>query len=109
MKPLVITTSDYDVFRNDLLDIPGQECTGEIECAVRDILAAIGEDVEREGLPAPPPFPARQSRTGQSSLQPSVPHGTHRAKAPNRGWGNIYLSYTTRTSSDTGLRREKSG
>jgi GTP cyclohydrolase I len=45
-----IKPADFDVFRNDLLDIPEQECTGDIECAVRDILAAIGEDVEREGL-----------------------------------------------------------
>lgn len=50
MKPLQIEPADYDVFRNDLLDIPEQECTDDIECAVRDILAAIGEDVDREGL-----------------------------------------------------------
>ncbi len=50
MKPLQIEPADYDVFRNDLLDIPEQECTEGIECAVRDILAAIGEDVDREGL-----------------------------------------------------------
>jgi GTP cyclohydrolase I len=45
-----VDPADYDVFRNDLLDIPEQECTDDIECAVRDILASIGEDVEREGL-----------------------------------------------------------
>jgi GTP cyclohydrolase I len=45
-----VDPADYDVFRNDLLDIAEQECTGDIECAVRDILASIGEDVEREGL-----------------------------------------------------------
>ena len=50
MPPLVVKPGDYDVFRNDLLDIPEQECTGDIECAVCDILASIGEDVEREGL-----------------------------------------------------------
>jgi len=50
MPPLVVKPADYDVFRNDLFDIPEQECTGDIECAVRDILASIGEDVEREGL-----------------------------------------------------------
>jgi GTP cyclohydrolase I len=50
MPPLVIEPAEFDVFRNDLLDIPEQECTGDIECAVRDILAAIGEDVQREGL-----------------------------------------------------------
>jgi GTP cyclohydrolase I len=45
-----IQPADFDAFRNDLLDIPEQECTAGIECAVRDILASIGEDVEREGL-----------------------------------------------------------
>lgn len=50
MPKMVIEPSEFDVFRNDLLDIPEQECTGDIECAVRDILAAIGEDVQREGL-----------------------------------------------------------
>ncbi len=50
MSPLVIKPSDFDTFRDDLLDIPEQECTGDIECAVRDILTAIGEDVDREGL-----------------------------------------------------------
>lgn len=50
MPPLVIKPSDFDTFRDDLLDIPEQECTGDIECAVRDILTAIGEDVDREGL-----------------------------------------------------------
>ena len=50
MPRMVVEPSEFDVFRNDLLDIPEQECTGDIECAVRDILAAIGEDVEREGL-----------------------------------------------------------
>jgi GTP cyclohydrolase I len=50
MTTMKIEPADFDVFRNDLLDIEEQECTGEIECAVRDILASIGEDVEREGL-----------------------------------------------------------
>lgn len=49
-QPLKITPSDYDVFRNDLLDVPVQECTGDIECAVGMILEAIGEDPTREGL-----------------------------------------------------------
>ena len=50
IQPLEIHPADYDVFRNDLTDIPDQACTGTIECAVRDILDAIGEDVTREGL-----------------------------------------------------------
>ena len=48
--PLKINPSDYEVFRDDTVDVPEQECTGDIECAVRDILQAIGEDVNREGL-----------------------------------------------------------
>jgi len=48
--PLVVRPADFDVFRNDLLDIPEQACSGDIECAARDILYAIGEDVNREGL-----------------------------------------------------------
>jgi GTP cyclohydrolase I len=59
MKPMEIKPADFDVFRNDLLDIPDQECTGDIECAVRDILAAIGEDVERDGLLRTPDRVAR--------------------------------------------------
>jgi GTP cyclohydrolase I len=59
MPPLVVEPSEFDVFRNDLLDIPDQECTGDIECAVRDILDAIGEDVEREGLLRTPDRVAR--------------------------------------------------
>lgn len=50
MNVMKVDPGDFDVFRNDLLDIPEQECTEGIECAVRDILTAIGEDVEREGL-----------------------------------------------------------
>jgi GTP cyclohydrolase IA len=49
-KPLEVVPGYYDVFRNDLLDIPQEECSNEIECAVRMILDAIGEDPEREGL-----------------------------------------------------------
>jgi len=59
MPKLVIEPSDFDVFRDDLLDKPEQECTGDIECAVRDILAAIGEDVQREGLRQTPVRVAR--------------------------------------------------
>ena len=50
VRPLVVRPADFDVFRNDLLDIPEQACSGDIECATRDILHAIGEDVNREGL-----------------------------------------------------------
>ena len=50
MPVMKVDPADYDAFRNDLLDVPEQECTDGIECAVRDILYSIGEDVEREGL-----------------------------------------------------------
>jgi len=40
----------YDVFRNEVLDAAHQACTNDIECAVQVILAAIGEDLNREGL-----------------------------------------------------------
>jgi GTP cyclohydrolase I len=59
MPKLVIEPSEYEVFRDELLDVPEQECTGDIECAVRDILAAIGEDVQREGLLRTPARVAR--------------------------------------------------
>jgi GTP cyclohydrolase IA len=49
-KPLEVVPSYYDVFRNDLLDMPEKACSNEIECAVTMILEAIGEDPEREGL-----------------------------------------------------------
>ena len=61
-KKMEIRPADYDVFRNDIFDVPEQACTGDIECAVRDILEAIGEDVEREGLLN---TPARVSRMYQ--------------------------------------------
>ena len=59
IRSVVVRPADFDVFRNDLLDIPEQACSGEIECATRDILRAIGEDVNREGLRD---TPARVSR-----------------------------------------------
>ncbi|HSJ53010.1 MAG TPA: GTP cyclohydrolase I FolE [Anaerolineae bacterium] len=54
-----IRTGNYDAFRDDLVDLVDQECSGEIECAVRDILGAIGEDPDREGLRATPKRIAR--------------------------------------------------
>ena len=59
VKKMEIRPADFDVFRNDLLDIPEQACDGDIECAVRDILEAIGEDVGREGLQRTPARVAR--------------------------------------------------
>ena len=50
VRPLIVRPADFDVFRNELLDVPQEACSGDIECATRDILHAIGEDVNREGL-----------------------------------------------------------
>jgi GTP cyclohydrolase I len=54
-----ITPADFDVFRNEVLDRPEQACTNEIECSVTDILQAIGEDINREGLQRTPARVAR--------------------------------------------------
>lgn len=49
MPPMEVNPSVYDIFRDEL-DMPEQECTNAIECAVRSILEGIGEDITREGL-----------------------------------------------------------
>ena len=58
-KKMEIRPADYDVFRNDLFHVPEQACTGDIECAVRDILEAVGENPDREGLVRTPERVAR--------------------------------------------------
>jgi GTP cyclohydrolase I len=59
MMQMRVLSSDYDVFRDDLLDIPAQECDSDIERAVHGILVAIGEDPGREGLLRTPQRVAR--------------------------------------------------
>jgi GTP cyclohydrolase I len=59
MPSLQVDPGDYDAFRDDLLDVQEQECSEGIACAVRDILGAIGEDVNREGLLSTPNRVAR--------------------------------------------------
>src|SRR5579871_7691 len=54
-----IDPSTYDAFRNETLDVPQQDCTEGIECAVRDILTGIGEDANRDGLVNTPQRVAR--------------------------------------------------
>jgi GTP cyclohydrolase I len=50
MPTMQTNPSEFDIFRDDLSDRPSQGCEGDIECAVRSILEAIGEDPTREGL-----------------------------------------------------------
>jgi GTP cyclohydrolase IA len=59
MPSLDVNPADFDVFRDDLTDRPAQPCEGDIECAIRSVLTAIGEDVEREGLQRTPRRVAR--------------------------------------------------
>lgn len=50
MPKMQTNPSEFDIFRDDLSDRPTQGCEGDVECAVRSILEAIGEDASREGL-----------------------------------------------------------
>ena len=59
MPPLQVDPSNYDAFRVDVLDVEEQPCTNDIECAVRAILVAIGEDPARQGLVRTPDRVAR--------------------------------------------------
>lgn len=59
VKPMQIDAAYFDVFRNDVFDVPEQECTNEIECSVQAILEAIGENPGREGLLRTPARVAR--------------------------------------------------
>jgi len=59
MPPLKVDPSNYDAFRVDIVDVEAQECTTDIECAVRAILQAIGEDINRQGLQRTPERVAR--------------------------------------------------
>ena len=59
VKAMEINVADFDVFRNDVFDIDEQACTNEIECSVRNVLEAIGEDPNREGLLRTPARVAR--------------------------------------------------
>ena len=59
MPPLKVNPSHYDAFRVDVLDVETQESLGDIERAIHDILVAIGEDPNRQGLQRTPERVAR--------------------------------------------------
>ncbi|HHX42442.1 MAG TPA: GTP cyclohydrolase I FolE [Chloroflexi bacterium] len=59
MPPLTVNPSEFDTFRDDLVDVAPQDCTDDIACAVRTILEGIGEDVNRPGLVRTPERIAR--------------------------------------------------
>jgi GTP cyclohydrolase I len=59
MSASSLDPSRYDAFRDDVDDIASQQCTTEMEDAVRAIIAAIGEDPARPGLLRTPERVAR--------------------------------------------------